>query len=106
MALLSPLVAILALLIWGQYTSLCKFKVLPIADFVLGRIAIIREDRACVIGLTKLASLSLLCYDLFMTVFLTGMFVWPLYTATVSERIRAVAWRTLLYVSNLFNLSP
>ncbi|KAG8892762.1 hypothetical protein FRB99_002459 [Tulasnella sp. 403] len=77
MLLLTPLIVILAILIWG-------------------RIAVLRQDRVCVIGLKKVASLSLLSYDLFMTVVLTTLFVYPLWTSKVSARLRKVASRTLV----------
>ncbi|KAG8935387.1 hypothetical protein FRC02_008192 [Tulasnella sp. 418] len=77
MLALVPFIAVLGLALWG-------------------RVAQLMQDRSCVIGLTKISSLSLLCYDLFMTIFLTGMFVWPLWRATVNPRLRAVAIRTLI----------
>ncbi|KAG8999035.1 hypothetical protein FRB94_006455 [Tulasnella sp. JGI-2019a] len=78
MCMLAPLFLILGVLIWG-------------------RIAVLRsDDQVCVIGLRRAASLSLLCYDLFMTVVLTSLFVWPLFTGKVGIRLRKVASRTLI----------
>ncbi|KAG8943400.1 hypothetical protein FRC03_002502 [Tulasnella sp. 419] len=77
MLILTPLIGIFALVL-------------------IGRVAELRSDRACVIGLTKVASMSLLAYDLFITIFLTSLFVWPLWRATVNPRLRRVASRTLI----------
>ncbi|KAG8680652.1 hypothetical protein FRC09_018066 [Ceratobasidium sp. 395] len=64
---------------------------------LLGRIAFIREDGACIIGLKRLASLSLLIYDLYINVFLTAMFIWPLARSKlINPRLKAVATRTLV----------
>ncbi|KAG8725786.1 hypothetical protein FRC12_024035, partial [Ceratobasidium sp. 428] len=57
---------------------------------LLGRIAFIREDGACIIGLKRLASLSLLIYDLYINVFLTAMFIWPLARSKlINPRLKA-----------------
>ncbi|KAG9089037.1 hypothetical protein FS749_001668 [Ceratobasidium sp. UAMH 11750] len=64
---------------------------------LLGRIAYIRPDGACIIGLKRLSSLSLLTYDLYINVFLTAMFIWPLARSKlVNPRLKAVATRTLV----------
>ncbi|KAI0705050.1 hypothetical protein C8T65DRAFT_740900 [Cerioporus squamosus] len=63
---------------------------------VLGRVAHFRDDGACVIGLTRLASLALLIYDLCINVILTSLFVWPLLKRDFgTTELRAVAIRTL-----------
>ncbi|KAI0329683.1 hypothetical protein GY45DRAFT_1304273 [Cubamyces sp. BRFM 1775] len=63
---------------------------------ILGRISYFRDDGSCVIGLTRPASLTLLIYDLFVNVFLTSLFVWPLLNRKFNTpRIRRVAIRTL-----------
>ncbi|RDX47905.1 hypothetical protein OH76DRAFT_1484344 [Lentinus brumalis] len=63
---------------------------------ILGRIALFRDDGACVIGLTRSASLALLIYDLCINVLLTSLFVWPLLKRDFGTRaLRAVAIRTL-----------
>ncbi|KAI8972243.1 hypothetical protein BD414DRAFT_469696 [Trametes punicea] len=63
---------------------------------ILGRVSYFRDDGSCVIGLTRPASLTLLIYDLFVNVFLTSLFVWPLLRRTFNTpRIRRVAVRTL-----------
>ncbi|KAG9041752.1 hypothetical protein FS837_011809 [Tulasnella sp. UAMH 9824] len=71
--------------------------VIIIVVLIFGRIAHLRDnDRVCVIGLRKGASLSLLCYDLAMTAVLTTLFVYPLLGSKVSPRLRQVASRTLV----------
>ncbi|KAG8845213.1 hypothetical protein FRB96_002588 [Tulasnella sp. 330] len=78
MCMLMPLLLIAGLMIWG-------------------RISMLRStDQVCIIGLRRAASLSLICYDLFMTIMLTTLFVWPLFTGKVSGRLRNVASRTLV----------
>ncbi|KAG8907099.1 hypothetical protein FRB99_005354 [Tulasnella sp. 403] len=63
---------------------------------VFGRIAEIRHDGVCVIGLKQFASLSLLSFDLFITLCLTILFVYPLMRKDIiSPRLRRVAKRTL-----------
>jgi len=56
-----------------------------------------RENGACVIGLKPLASIPLLVYDLYINLFLTFMFLYPLVRSKVmSVVIRRLAVRTLL----------
>jgi hypothetical protein len=67
------------------------------ALLIWGQIHYFRPDGACKIGLRKLASRSLLCYDLFINVLLTTLFLWPLFRSKfLSRRIKRVATRTLL----------
>ncbi|KAG8888589.1 hypothetical protein FRB98_007353 [Tulasnella sp. 332] len=63
-----------------------------------GKIAVLRPaDHVCDIGLQKFASLPLLSFDLFITFFLTALFVYPLRTSSlISPELRKVASRTLL----------
>ncbi|KAF8603698.1 hypothetical protein BDV93DRAFT_493259 [Ceratobasidium sp. AG-I] len=80
---------------------LCMVTMTPYVAIVIimliGRVAYFRADRACIIGLRKYASLSLLIYDLYINIFLTGMFLWPLFRSRLSNpRIRKVALRTLV----------
>ncbi|KAG9013166.1 hypothetical protein FRB94_003606 [Tulasnella sp. JGI-2019a] len=77
MIMLAPLVAIVSLMIWG-------------------RVAMLRDDRVCIIGLARAASLSTMSYDLVMIATLTGLFVWPLFKGDVGPRLRRVAARTLV----------
>ncbi|KIY62462.1 hypothetical protein CYLTODRAFT_426897 [Cylindrobasidium torrendii FP15055 ss-10] len=58
--------------------TVCTYGAVILSMFV-GRVHYFREgDRACVIGLKVFSSLPLLSYDLYMNVFLTGLFLWPL----------------------------
>ncbi|CAE6436499.1 hypothetical protein ACGC1H_004522 [Rhizoctonia solani] len=80
---------------------ICLITVTPyvvvIALMLLGRIAFIRNDGACVIGLKRLASLTLLIYDLYINIFLTGLFIWPLARSKlINPRLKSVAVRTLV----------
>ncbi|KAI0645571.1 hypothetical protein C8Q79DRAFT_910990 [Trametes meyenii] len=82
-------VFLICLIVVGVYVGVAIF-------LVLGRISYFREDGSCVIGLTRPASLTLLIYDLFVNVFLTSLFVWPLLNRQInSRRLRRVAIRTL-----------
>ncbi|KAG8812160.1 hypothetical protein FRC18_003068, partial [Serendipita sp. 400] len=55
----------------------------------------IRPDRMCVIGLGPIASIPLLAYDVFLNVFLTGMFVYPLLRHKLSNpKLRGLAKHT------------
>ncbi|KAG8951736.1 hypothetical protein FRC04_005757 [Tulasnella sp. 424] len=64
---------------------------------IFGRIAKIRDDGVCVIGLKGYASLSLLIYDLVITLCMTIAFVWPLTRGDIiSARLRGIASRTLV----------
>jgi hypothetical protein len=66
------------------------------ALMIFGRISYIKEDRQCVIGLEKPASLSLLLYDLLLNVFLTAMFLFPLQqNHSLNPKLKIVARRTL-----------
>ncbi|EJD39939.1 hypothetical protein AURDEDRAFT_187166 [Auricularia subglabra TFB-10046 SS5] len=54
------------------------------------------KGSTCVIGLRPAASIALLTYDLFVNVWLTGLFLWPLARTTlINPRLRRVAVRTL-----------
>lgn len=80
---------------------LCLITMTPYVAIVImmliGRVAYFREDRACIIGLKAYASLSLLVYDLYINIFLTGMFLWPLFRSRLANpRIRRMALRTLV----------
>ncbi|KAF9004074.1 hypothetical protein BDQ17DRAFT_1241723 [Cyathus striatus] len=62
------------------------------------------SDGACVIGLKPLASIPLLVYDLYINIFLTGMFMWPLVRSKImSGGVRRLAIRT--FVAALFGLT-
>ncbi|KAF5360029.1 hypothetical protein D9758_007589 [Tetrapyrgos nigripes] len=65
---------------------------------VIGRISYLRLfDGVCIIGLKIFANIALLSYDIYMTLFFTALFVWPLMrTEFNSPHIRRVARRTLI----------
>jgi len=63
---------------------------------VLGNISAIREG-ICFIGLKFIASAPLLAYDLFITLLLTTLFIWPLLRKRFcNNTIRRLAVRTLI----------
>ncbi|KDQ61789.1 hypothetical protein JAAARDRAFT_522388 [Jaapia argillacea MUCL 33604] len=73
---------------------LCLFAAVFVI-VIIGRVAYFRSDGACVIGLKRASSITLLSYDLFINVFLTSLFLWPLLrTHFPSHAIRKVARRT------------
>ncbi|KAG8814859.1 hypothetical protein FRC17_000942 [Serendipita sp. 399] len=64
---------------------------------IIGRIAYIRKDNQCVIGLQRGSSLTMLIIDLLVNVLLTGMFLWPLWSSSMlSPNLRRVASRTVI----------
>ncbi|KAJ7153840.1 hypothetical protein C8R46DRAFT_1268388 [Mycena filopes] len=65
---------------------------------LIERIAYFRPgDGLCVIGLKPVASLSLLCFDLYINVLLTSLFLWPLVRTKVpNARLKRVTTRTLV----------
>ncbi|KAJ8092005.1 hypothetical protein PM082_024241 [Marasmius tenuissimus] len=64
---------------------------------ILGAVHFWREDGNCVIGLKPFSSIPLLAYDLYITIFLNGLFLWPLFRSKIANpRIRVVAIRTLV----------
>ncbi|THV07285.1 hypothetical protein K435DRAFT_959880 [Dendrothele bispora CBS 962.96] len=65
---------------------------------VVGRVTYIRqEDGICFIGLKFYSSVALLSYDLYITLLLTGLFLWPLLRCNLTNlRIRTVARRTMI----------
>ncbi|THV04388.1 hypothetical protein K435DRAFT_195726 [Dendrothele bispora CBS 962.96] len=69
---------------------------------VIGRETHIRQDGVCVIGLKQSVGIGLVVYDLFLNVFLTVMFLWPLWGSSrsgvkISPKLRTVAKRTLCH---------
>ncbi|KAK0446248.1 hypothetical protein EV421DRAFT_1933292 [Armillaria borealis] len=66
---------------------------IAIAVMVIGE----EHDQVCIIGLKPFSSIFLLAYDLYITVFLTTLFLWPILRSSVpNPRIRMVAIRTLI----------
>ncbi|KDQ61826.1 hypothetical protein JAAARDRAFT_55148 [Jaapia argillacea MUCL 33604] len=77
------------------FIVLCLFSVIVVV-VVIGRLAFFRNDGACVIGLQKYSSITLLTYDLFVNIFLTTLFLFPLLrTRFPSPTVRRVAVRTM-----------
>jgi len=64
---------------------------------IFGRVNYFRQDGACVVGLKKISSLSLLIYDLYVNIFLTTLFLRPLLSSKfLSIRVKRLATRTLI----------
>ncbi|KAK1218997.1 hypothetical protein PQX77_018300 [Marasmius sp. AFHP31] len=64
---------------------------------IRGKIHFWRDDGVCVIGLKAFSSIPLLVYDLYLTVFLNGLFLWPICRSNIGNpRIKRVAIRTLV----------
>lgn len=58
------------------------------------------NDGACIIGLGRTGSMSVLVYDLILTVFINIMFLHPLYkSSNLPPRVKAIAKRTLIAAS-------
>jgi len=63
---------------------------------IIGQISSLRADGLCIIGLKNFATIAIITYDLLLNVFLTTMFLYPLWrTDVISTRLRRVATRTL-----------
>lgn len=78
------------------FATLCVYFVV-ILLMIFGRIHYFREDGTCVVGLRHLSSYPLLIFDLFINIFLTGLFVWPLLKSRfLNPSLRRVASRTLI----------
>lgn len=80
---------------------ICLITVIPYAAIVVlmivGRIHQFREDGICEIGLKAWASIPLLSYDLYINVFLTALFLWPIFRSNFANpRVRRVAVRTVI----------
>ncbi|CAE7130809.1 unnamed protein product [Rhizoctonia solani] len=80
---------------WGCLLTMAPYAAIVIL-MLIGRVAYFRDDRSCIIGLRNYASLSLLIYDLYINIFLTGMFLWPLFRSRLhNPKIKKMAMRTL-----------
>ncbi|KAJ3984227.1 hypothetical protein F5890DRAFT_70199 [Lentinula detonsa] len=63
---------------------------------ILGNENTVRADGVCVIGLKSYSTIPLIAYDLSLNIFLTAMFMCPLWVLhPMSPRLRSVAKRTL-----------
>ncbi|KAF9260652.1 hypothetical protein L218DRAFT_932072 [Marasmius fiardii PR-910] len=68
-----------------------------VAVMVTGRVHYWRDSGVCVIGLKFYSSIPLLSFDLYINVFLNGLFLWPLFRSKiVNPKLRSVAIRTLI----------
>jgi len=79
---------------------ICSFVLLGYVTvlvlMIMGKNSFIRGDGMCMIGLKDFATIPTITYDLFLNVFLTAMFLWPLWRSnSMSPRLRNVATRTL-----------
>ncbi|KAG0253072.1 hypothetical protein BGZ95_006462, partial [Linnemannia exigua] len=80
---------------------LCPFLVI-VALMVIFRVHSINEDGECHIGLLRPAALPLILYDMFLSIWLTGLFIRPLISSKSmlqgpsKGRLRDVARRTLV----------
>ena len=69
---------------------------------IISRVAVIDEEERCFIGLRPLASVTLILYDIFISSWLTFLFIKPLMSANSvlqgpsKGRLRQVARRTLI----------
>ncbi|KAF8826958.1 hypothetical protein HHX47_DHR5000845 [Lentinula edodes] len=78
---------------------------------VIGRDSTIRRDGVCIIGLKSYATISLIVYDMSLNIFLTAMFLWPLWLShPMSPKLRSIAKRTLYgastsLVSSMINIA-
>jgi hypothetical protein len=78
------------------FSSACVYVVVVLL-MVFGRIYYFREDGVCVIGLKHISSYPLLIFDLYINIFLTGLFIWPLARLRyLNPGLRKVASRTLI----------
>jgi len=72
------------------------YAVVAVIQFI-GRVHYLRDDGSCVTGVNLYASVPLLSYDLYVNIFLTSMFLWPLVkTGRVDPLLRRIAQRTLI----------
>ncbi|KAJ3779006.1 hypothetical protein FB446DRAFT_711801 [Lentinula raphanica] len=113
-------------IVWtgGNQTSRIEAKVYRVCAFVLlgyvavgiltvlGRDSTVRhESGVCVIGLKAFATVSLIVYDMSLNIFLTAMFLWPLWKShPMSPRLRSIAKRTLYgastsLISSMINIA-
>ncbi|KAF9918319.1 hypothetical protein BX616_009425 [Lobosporangium transversale] len=73
-----------------------------LALMILNRVAVLNEEEYCYIGLKPIASITLILYDIFISSWLTLLFVRPLISTTSvlqgpsKGKLRQVARRTLL----------
>ncbi|KAF8903647.1 hypothetical protein CPB85DRAFT_1226325 [Mucidula mucida] len=74
--------------------------VVVIVTMIIGKVTFFRgHDGACIIGLKPYSTIMLLSYDMYINVFLTSLFLWPLLRCNMNPRVRNVALRTLIAAS-------
>ncbi|KAL0567385.1 hypothetical protein V5O48_014613 [Marasmius crinis-equi] len=82
--------------IWKICMALNAGYVVVVVLMCLGLIHYYRADGACIIGLEPFSSIPLIAFDLFITIVLNILFLYPLFSSKVSNpKIRAVALRTV-----------
>ncbi|KAF9041106.1 hypothetical protein BDZ89DRAFT_1156558 [Hymenopellis radicata] len=68
-----------------------------ILTMIIGKVTFLREhDQVCIIGLKRYSTIMLLTYDLYINVFLTSLFLYPLLRCNMNPLVRNVALRTLI----------
>ncbi|KAL0569622.1 hypothetical protein V5O48_012348 [Marasmius crinis-equi] len=82
--------------IWLFCTALNMGYVVVLVLMCLGLIHYYRADGACVIGLQPFSSIPLIAFDLFITILLNVLFIYPLVSAKIANpKLRAVVIRTV-----------
>jgi len=78
------------------FATVCAYAVIIMLLFFGREDRLRAEDSVCFIGLKRLSSYPLLIYDLYINVFLTSLFLFPLLRATtVNQRTKRIAKRAL-----------
>ncbi|KAJ8090016.1 hypothetical protein PM082_018595 [Marasmius tenuissimus] len=81
---------------WICFTSLLIYSAI-VTLMVIGHVVEWKEDQICTIGLKAFSSIPLLSFDLYITILLNGLFLWPLFQSSVANPvIRTMAVRTLV----------
>ncbi|KAJ7593380.1 hypothetical protein C8J56DRAFT_1045839 [Mycena floridula] len=98
-------------IVWPPATGTSRFKspiyvvclitvalyAVVIGLMIVGRVGYFRGDGACVIGLRPISAYPLLIYDLYINIFLTTAFLWPIMrTSHVNPRVKRIARRALI----------
>ncbi|KAL0572837.1 hypothetical protein V5O48_009126 [Marasmius crinis-equi] len=82
--------------IWKICMALNAGYIVVVVLMCLGLIHYYRSDGACIIGIAPFSSIPLMSFDLFITIFLNVLFLYPLLSSKISNpKIRAVAIRTI-----------
>ncbi|KAF9041093.1 hypothetical protein BDZ89DRAFT_944749 [Hymenopellis radicata] len=79
-----------------SFITVCLYSVV-IFLMLFGECVRTEGDMACMIGLKAMSSIPLLSYDLYISIFLTAAFLWPLIrTQSLNRRVKRVAKRALV----------